>query len=202
MIIDSGIDSMPEFDRQKWNAKYQEPANISTTPSAVLQRLVQTVLPQDKDGKTALEIAAGGGRNGIYLAQQGYAVTLCDISAVGLALASQRATEAGVRVITLLHDLELDPAPVGKWDLIISVCYLYRPLYSAFSEMLAPGGHLVVIQPTKTNLERHDRPPAPFLLEPGELPTLAQNLKVVHYEEGWLEDGRHDAVLVATRAVY
>jgi hypothetical protein len=38
------------------------------------------------------------------------------------------------------------------------------------------------------------------LLAEGELRSLARELQVVHYEEGWLEDGRHDAVLVARRA--
>ncbi len=191
---------MPEFDRQKWNAKYQSPDDISSVPSLVLQRLVGSLLPKpDLASNRALEIAAGGGRNGIYLAQQGWNVTLCDISEVGLELARLRAAEKGVVVQTLVGDLEESARPLGKWDLILSICYLHRPLYSAFSEMLAPQGRLVVIQPTKTNLERHNRPPAPFLLEPEELPTLAQNLKVVHYEEGWLEDGRHDAVMVACR---
>jgi tellurite methyltransferase len=101
--------------------------------------------------------------------------------------------------VTLETDLELEPFPAGPWDLIVSVCYLLRPLFAVYPRFLAPGGILAVVQPTKKNLERHDKPPADFLLDDGELPRLVSGLEVVHYEEGWLADGRHDAVIVARR---
>lgn len=56
------------------------------------------------------------------------------------------------------------------------------------------------VQPTVRNLERHQRPPRPYLLDEGELPKLLDELRIVHYQEGWLTDGRHDAVVVARRA--
>lgn len=191
---------MPEFDRQKWNAKYQDPAVAPTEPSRVLVRLLETMKPTTDDRKrTALDLASGAGRHGIYLAKLGYAVTLCDVSEVGLALAKQRADAQGVDVLTKVWDLEEGPVLEGTWDLIVSVCYLHRPLFKQIPRLLSPGGHFVMVQPTQTNLERHDRPPAPFLLENGELPSLAQTLQVVHYEEGWLEDGRYDAAIIARR---
>jgi hypothetical protein len=55
----------------------------------------------------------------------------------------------------------------------------------------------VFCQPTLRNLERHARPGRPYLLVEGELPTLVQGLEVLQYEEGWLEEGRHEARLVA-----
>ncbi len=50
-----------------------------------------------------------------------------------------------------------------------------------------------------TNLERHAKPPAEFLVEENELRTLATGLDVVHYGESWRSDGRHEALLVARR---
>ena len=100
---------------------------------------------------------------------------------------------------TLCTDLEEKPFPAGPWDLILSCRYLQRPLFKIYPQVLAPGGTLIVIQPTKTNLERHAKPPADFLLDDGELPGLVFGLKVVHLEEGWLADGRHDAVVVARK---
>ena len=38
-----------------------------------------------------------------------------------------------------------------------------------------------------------------FLLEDGELPQLVEDLEILHYEEGWLREDRHDAVVVARR---
>lgn len=58
----------------------------------------------------------------------------------------------------------------------------------------------MVIHPTRTNLARHEKPPARFLLEDGELPGLIQGLRIEHYEEGWLSEGRHEAVVVARRS--
>ena len=83
--------------------------------------------------------------------------------------------------------------------MILSVHFLWRPLFEQFTRGLAVGGKLVVVQPTRSNLQRHERPPAPFLLDDGELPTLVAGLHVEHYAEGWLADGQHEAVIVARR---
>jgi SAM-dependent methyltransferase len=188
---------MSDFDRQKWNAKYTAGLAAEREPAKVLVGL-EPYLP--RQGR-ALEIAGGAARNGIWLARRGLNVTVADISAVGLAVARERAAEAGVTLATLETDLQDEPLPAGPWDLILSVCYLWRSLFAQYPSALAPGGLLVVIQPTKRNLQRHDKPPAEFLLDDGELPRLVSGLEIVHYEEGWLADGRHDAVIVAGRNV-
>jgi tellurite methyltransferase len=66
--------------------------------------------------------------------------------------------------------------------------------------VLAPDGLLVFAQPTRSNLQRHPHPSARFLLEDGELPRLLQGLEVVSYSEGWTDEGRHEARLVASRS--
>ena len=185
---------MSDFDRTKWDAKYADPQFAPREPSAVLVSLSEFLPARGK----AIDVAGGAGRNAIWLAQRGLDATIVDVSAVGLAQAAARATEAGEMLTTICTDLESQPFPAGPWDLIVSCRYLQRPLFSVFPQVLAPGGTLIVIQPTKKNLERHEKPPADFLLEDGELPGLIQGLKVVHYEEGWLADDRHDAVIVAT----
>jgi SAM-dependent methyltransferase len=185
---------MSNFDRNKWNAKYQtEPA--PREPSHGLVAL-QQFLP--KQGR-ALDIACGAARHGIWLAQRGLDVTVADISSVALKLAQERAAERGVSITPLEIDLEQQPFPAGPWDLIVSVCYLQRAIYASYPAALAPGGTLFVIQPTKRNLERHAKPPLDFLLDEGELPTLVSGLEIVHYAEGWSADDRHDAVIVARR---
>lgn len=182
-------------DREKWNARYEDSANAPREPSRMLTAL-DDILP--RAGK-ALDIAGGAGRHSIWLAQRGLDVTLTDASPVGLALAEKRAEEAGVEIETVCLDLETEPTPVGPWDVILSFHYLWRPLFSIYHEILNPGGLLVVLQPTKTNLGRHDKPSERFLLEDGELPTLIERLEIVQYREGWLEEGRHDALLVAQK---
>ncbi|HMC12402.1 MAG TPA: class I SAM-dependent methyltransferase [Pirellulaceae bacterium] len=186
---------MSLFDRQKWDAKYAA-EDVPREPSAVLQGLAP-LLPMK--GK-ALDIAGGAGRNAIWLAQRGLNVTIADVSPRGLEIASERAKEAAVRITPLPADLEKGPFPAGPWDLILSVCYLWRPLFAIYPQVLAPGGLLVVIQPTKKNLDRHPKPPAGFLLNDGELPGLVSGLEILHYAEGWQADGRHDAVVVARKS--
>ena len=186
---------MSQFDRDKWNAKHAVGLAMPREPAAVFVGL-DPHLP--RRGR-ALDVAGGAGRHGIWLAQRGLDVTIADISSRGLALAREGAVEAGVCVATLETDLEIDPFPTGPWDLIVSVCYLLRPLFAVYAQFLVPGGILAVLQPTKKNLERHDKPPADFLLDEGELPRLVAGLEIVHSEEGWLADGRHDAVIVARK---
>jgi hypothetical protein len=65
--------------------------------------------------------------------------------------------------------------------------------------MLAPGGLLVVEHPTRSNLLRHEKPGAAFLLDDGELPGLCAGLSIEIYEEGWSQAGRHEARIVARR---
>ncbi len=186
---------MSEQDRDKWNAKYSRGDHASAEPSSLLTGLDE-LLP--RRGR-ALDLAGGAGRHAIWLARRGLQVTLADIADEGLKLACRRAGDAGVSIETLRIDLQTESFPLGAWDLIVSFHYLWRPLFEVFPAALAPGGLLVVVQPTKSNLQRHEKPPAQFLLEDGELPALVSGLDIIRYEEGWLAEGRHDAFLIAKR---
>jgi SAM-dependent methyltransferase len=186
---------MPDADREKWDAKYAVADPASYQPSAVLVGLAPYLPSRGR----ALDVAGGAGRNAIWLAHRGLDVTIADVSPVGSALARQRATDLGVVVETLEIDLEQDRLESGPFDLIVSVCYLWRRLFAEFPRLLNAGGTLVVVQPTRKNLERNDKPPAAYLLNEGELRGLVSGLEIVHYEEGWLADGRHDAVIVARK---
>lgn len=184
---------MADSDRIKWDEKYARGEHASDVPSQVLWEL-DVWLP---DRGRALEIAGGAGRHALWLAARGLDVTLADISPVALALARGRAAGRGVPLTTMAVDLEAEPFPAGPWDLIFSHHYLWRPLFAVFPRMLTPGGRLVVIQPTVCNLERHARPPLPFLLEKDELRELLSPLAIEHYVEGWNVEERHEAVAVA-----
>lgn len=186
---------MSELDRTKWDARYREASEAARPPSAFLTSL-DARLPHK--GR-ALDIAGGAGRNAIYLARRGLDVTIADISEVGLDLARTAAREASVPLTTVTLDLERDPLPEGPWDLILCCYFLHRPLYARSSAALAPGGCLVVQHPTRSNLLRHPRPSAPFLLEDGELTGLVTDLAIELHDEGWQEDGFHETRLLARR---
>jgi tellurite methyltransferase len=186
---------MHTVDREKWDAKYAAAAAVPHEPSAVLVGLAEYLPVAGR----ALDVAGGAGRNAIWLAQRGLAVTIADISSVGLSLARQRSAEAEVSFQTIEIDLEREPLRAEPFNLVVSVCYLWRSLFAELPRLLVPGGTIAVVQPTKRNLERNAKPPAAYLLEEGELPQLARGLEIIHHEEGWAADGRHDAVLVARK---
>ena len=160
---------------------------------------LDSVLPR---AGRALDIAGGTGRHAIWLAQRGLAVTLADVSdeAMRLAGAAARAAGAAPGIELLRIDLEHEPLPDGPWHVVLCFHYLQRSLLTTIATALAPGGFLVFCHQTRTNLERHPRPGPEYLLAPGEAPTLVEGLEIVIYEEGWHEEGRHEAHLVARRA--
>jgi SAM-dependent methyltransferase len=179
---------MAEADREKWNARYGEEAAM-LEPSPFLAQLSE-VLP--RHGR-ALDVAGGAGRNARWLSRHGLSVTVADISDVGLA----RAARDGFA--TVVVDFDVDPLPEGPWDVIFVNHFLHRPLFAQAPSRLTPGGLFVVAHPTVTNLERNPHPGRKFLLEPGELRELARGLVIVSFDEGWRENGWHEARLVARR---
>jgi tellurite methyltransferase len=56
------------------------------------------------------------------------------------------------------RDVEVSGMPGGQWDLVLIHHLLARGLFAEIPAVLAPGGILVFCQPTRRNLERHDRP--------------------------------------------
>lgn len=118
-------------------------------------------------------------------------------TAADLERAAAAAREAGVPLRTQRVDVECEPLPPGPYALVLCLNFLWRPLFAAIPQVLAPGGLFVFAQPTRSNVERHAHPSARFLLEDGELPGLLQGLEVVSFTEGWTEEGRHEARLVA-----
>jgi SAM-dependent methyltransferase len=181
-------------DRARWEDRYRT-GSYARSPSSLVRGL-DDVLPR---AGRALDVAGGAGRHAVWLAERGLSVTLVDVSETALELCERAADDAAVSVRTVLADMETDPLPPGPWDVVLAFHYLWRPLMPALCAALASGGMLVVVQPTRSNLRRHPHPREAFLLDDGELPSLVGDLEVVSYEEGWLEEGRHEARLVARR---
>lgn len=185
---------MSTADRERWNQKYRA-GHGAGEPAAALIELAR-YLPET--GRV-LDVAGGAGRNAVWLAARSLEVTLVDVSAVAVEQALRRAATAGVKLSALVVDLDEGPLPIGPWDAIVCTYFLHRPLFARYPALLAPSGRLIVVHPTRSNLLKHSRPPAEFLLEDGELPQLVREagLEIIHYEEGWTAADRHEARLVA-----
>lgn len=105
----------------------------------------------------AIDLAAGDGRNAIWLAAHGWEVTAVDFSAVALDRARASAERAGVAVGWVNADLlEWRPEP-RSYDLV-ALMFLHLPeherraVYAGAAEAVAPGGRLLVVGHDLTNL--------------------------------------------------
>ncbi len=124
-------------------------------------------------------------------------MTLVDVSPTALAIASDDASAEGVTLTTVQSDLDDLVLPSGPWDLAVVHHYLNRALFPVLADALAPGGLLVFAQPTVENRRRNDRPGPRHSLGLGEAAGLVVGLDVVFSFEGWTDDGRHEAQVVA-----
>lgn len=80
---------------------------------------------------SVLDIGGGPGRYSIYLAQQGYDVTLVDLSDGNVAFAKQKAKEYGVSIKAYQCDArDLSSLNLGKFDNVL----LMGPLYHLFQQ--------------------------------------------------------------------
>lgn len=135
-------------------------------------------------GQALLDVACGSGRHTQYFARRGCAVTALDVSAQAL---TQAATQTpGARFVQA--DLENQPWPLpGElFDAIVVTHYLHRPLMPTLLNSLAQGG-VLIYETFAVGNEQFGKPSNPlFLLRPGELLTLCQNLQIIAYEQGFV----------------
>ena len=186
---------MSNARRLSWDARHGVGPVLDGRPEPFLLANADLI----RSGGRAIDVAGGPGFTACWMAARGLDVTLADWSVVALRRATRRADGAGQALRTVAVDLEQAPFPDGPWDLIFCARFLHRPLFEDFPIALAPGGLLVVVHPTVSNLERHDRPGRRHLLEDGELPGLVRRLQILRAEEGWGENGRHEAKIIARR---
>ena len=128
-----------------WDERYSEDAYAFGTEPNDFLRASLDMLP---DG-TALCIGDGEGRNGVWLAEQGFAVTSVDASSVGMAKARALAHQRGVAISTVHADLAEFDIGHSRWDVVISIfCHLPPPLrrrvHRDIVAGLRPGGVFVL----------------------------------------------------------
>lgn len=187
---------MSAAERDKWDARYRDGAYEGRThPTALLA----SKLPRLPRGR-ALDVACGAGRNALFLAENGYAVTALDISSVALERGRRATAERGLTIDWLEADLDEDlerALPAGPFELIVWVRYIHRTLLPHLAARLAPGGALLCEQHL-TTVEPVAGPSSPaYRLQPGDLRLAAAGLEIEHYFEGLTTDPDGRAVALA-----
>ncbi len=191
---------MSETDREKWDRRYREGSYQARTHASEL--LVEW-LPRLPRGR-ALDVAAGAGRNSLYLAEAGYEVDALDISSVALGRLQETATTRGLAVNCIETDLESGALPDRRYDLIVMVRYTSAELISRLLPLLTDGGHFLCEKHLVTDQDVVGPSDPAFRVAPNELLKLTSDLIVSFYNEAIVEDpdGRLAALarLVAYRS--
>lgn len=143
------------MDAAGWNERYAETDLVwSAGPNVLIEEICSPLAP----GR-ALDLAAGEGRNALWLAERGWEVTAVDFSSVGIDKAHRSAQARGVRLESEVADLTSYVPTSEGYDLVLIV-YLHLgaaelPLIiEGAARAVAPGGRLVVVGHDVENLER------------------------------------------------
>jgi SAM-dependent methyltransferase len=143
-------------DRQQWDERYSGAEfEWSMHPNQFVAEQLADLPP----GR-ALDLAAGEGRNSVWLAERGWSVTAVDFSRVGLDKGRKLAAARGVadaRVDWVVADLsEYEPAPAA-FDLVLIAYLQVEPglrdrVLAGAAAALVPGGTLLVVGHDLANL--------------------------------------------------
>jgi tellurite methyltransferase len=175
---------MAQQDRDKWNDRYAAGAYADRLhPTAYLE----ASLPRLPRGR-ALDIACGAGRNAMFLAAAGYTVDAIDISGVALERGRAAATARGLSIHWIEADLEQDPLPSLRYDLIVCVRYVNRTLFAELGDALTREGYVVLEQHLQTPAEVVGPSHPAFRLAPGDLARCVAPLAIIDYREGIVTD--------------
>ncbi len=148
-------------------------------PSAWVRRWSPLLAP----GATLLDVACGSGRHLRWFAERGLRATGIDRDATALA-----GLESVARIVHA--DLEQGPWPLPgeRFDAVIVTNYLWRPLLPALAASLNDGG-VLIYETFALGNAAFGRPRNPeFLLAPGELLRAFAQLRVLAFEDGYLDD--------------
>ena len=141
-------------DAAAWNERYAAAAMVwDTTPNQFVVAACRRLRP----GR-ALDLAAGEGRNALWLAGRGWQVTAVDFATVAVGRIQGRSALQNRPVDAIVGDaLTYRPAP-GSFDLVL-LSYLQLPeaqLKAVFANVvpgLAIGGRVLVVAHDASNLE-------------------------------------------------
>jgi SAM-dependent methyltransferase len=195
---------------EKWDRRFAEQA-WPTDPDPYLVDLAGDLAP----GR-GVDLGSGPGRNSLWLAANGWDMTLVDASTVGLHQATARAEAISVAVRTVHADVLAWQAGEAGYDLAV-VANLHpgadelAAVLANAARALRPGGHLYVVGHHVANLGRHGPPDPDRLLTadrlhralPADLAVQILDTRVRVTDQG--PDGRlgddgeaaHDSIVLA-----
>ena len=132
-----------------------------------------------------LDVACGHGRHAHWFYERNHRLVLVDRAQAAIESIAIPATACEA----VVADIENAPWPFAgrQFDAVVVTNYLWRPLMPILLNSLAPGGVLIYETFTQGNgtVGKPSRPD--FLLRSGELLEVCKGLRVVAFEDGFLE---------------
>jgi SAM-dependent methyltransferase len=192
-----------------WDERYSEVEPVyGEEPNAYLRAKVGRL----KKGAKVFVPGDGYGRNGLWLAKQGFQVRSVDLSLVGVERARKAATAAGVKMVAEQADLASWNWPENEFDAVAAI-FLHLPPalrprnHQKMLGALKPGGIVILEAFTPAQLRYSSGGPKQLeLLYSAEMLredfSAANALKLeereVHLEEGHM----HSGPAASVRAVF
>lgn len=143
---------------QFWSGRYAAAGDdylFGTAPNKFLERQAQRLRP----GMQALSVADGEGRNSVWLAEEGLAVTAVEVSPVALHKARRLATARHVEVDFVLADILAWAWPEQSYDIVAGIFIQFAApaqravMFQRMQAALKPGGLLLLHGYTPKQLE-------------------------------------------------
>jgi tellurite methyltransferase len=167
-------------DLAKWQARWRERAGEPSAPEPFLVRQAAALPP----GRV-LDVASGDGRNALWLAARGFAVTAVDIAPAALARLAAMAGARGLAVATRAVDLDAPDAlaGLGPFDALVVVRFRPSPAqWALLQAALRPSGRLLLCSFGQEQ-HRHHGFPLAFCLERGALEAeLTPGLRLLDWQ--------------------
>jgi 2-polyprenyl-3-methyl-5-hydroxy-6-metoxy-1,4-benzoquinol methylase len=186
--------------QKMWDERFSQPQPVyGETPNEFLaeqssrfQRGMKLLVPGD-----------GYGRNGIWLAQQGFQVHTVDLSPVGVERARKSAQAAGVSITIEQTDLGTWNWPVEQFDGVFSIFVHLPPdmrakVHASMLRSLKPGGLVILQNFSPAQLKHSSGGPKQVellytaaMLRQDFAPAVALELeeKEIHVNEGHMHSG-------------
>ncbi len=142
-------------------------------------------------GSTVLDVACGLGRHALHFSALNHPVVAVDIAQAAI---DNIAIFLPSTARLIVSDIENGPWPLlnsagvpEQFGAVVVTNYLWRPLLPTITASLAAGGVLIyeTFADGNATVGKPSRPD--FLLQPGELLRACAGLRVVAYEDGFIE---------------
>lgn len=161
---------------ERWNSVLTDPSpRFNTAPNEFLVAMTRGLKPG-----VALDVGMGQGRNAIFLAQRGWAVTGFDPADKAVALARRLAEKAGVKITATVQGAEDFDWGKGRFDLIVLSYVSVRGFVERIGAALKPGG-IVVLEAFHS--EGPLRAGGGVVWDTNELLTAFRDFRILRYED-------------------